>query len=85
MAAAGPRRTFLQGDAEAMSYLATKSALGSDDGWFYVCFGLIALYGGIKTIAVRDTGEMRGKTGRVSRYRGRKAVVYGFYHLFSML
>jgi hypothetical protein len=57
------------------------SALVSDYGWFYVCFGLIALYGGIKTVAVRDTGEMRGKTGRVTRYTGRKAVVYGFLSL----
>jgi hypothetical protein len=60
-----------------MNYALAKGSLGSDTGWFFVCFGLIALYGGIRTVVVRDTGKMRGKTGRVSRFTGRGAVTHG--------
>jgi hypothetical protein len=60
-----------------MNYVVAIASLGSDTGWFFVCFGLIALYGGIRTVVVRDTGKMRGKTGRLRRFTGRDAVIYG--------
>jgi hypothetical protein len=48
-----------------------------DQNWFFLAFGIIALIGGAKGVITREE-RTRSKSGRVTHYSGRNAVIRGW-------